>query len=152
MGYKPADGDGDAQGPLENTDVFVGRMNGYVMFYAAMLQVDMPGQGSDGMISHAWAWMARMLNHLPVKRLHISALEVFLKVAGFRLNQVYRRQFQKLLATVTNEYIPKMQSLNDADARAATTRLASYIQAQEFFNSPEGRDMPEQDESSITAC
>jgi uncharacterized MAPEG superfamily protein len=53
---------------------------GYVMFYAAMLQVDMPGQGSDGMISHAWVWMARMLNHLPVKRLHISALEVFLKV------------------------------------------------------------------------
>ena len=117
------------------------------MFYAAMLQVDMPGQ-SRGLLSHAWIWLARMLNHLPIKRLHISALEVFLKVAGFRLHQCYRRQFEKLLVAVNTEYIPKMQQLNDADARAATTRLATYIQSQEFLKPPEGREMPEDDESS----
>ena len=128
------------------------RTQGYVLFFSAMLQVDVASLGARGMLGFAWTWLARHLNHLPVNRLDISALECFLKVAGYRLHQAYGGQFVKVLHTIVNEYVPRMQQQNDADARAATTRLLSYIHQQEFRQPPEGRVMPDDDESSHVAC
>jgi nucleoporin GLE1 len=117
-----------------------------------LLQVDVASLGPRGMLGYAWTWLARHLNHLPVNRLNISTLECFLKVAGYRLHQAYGPQFIKVLAAISTQYVPKMQQVNDADARAATTRLMSYINQQEFRQPPEGRIMPDDDESSYVAC
>jgi len=73
-------------------------------------------------------------------------------VAGYRLHQPYGPQFIKVLAAIAQQYVPRMQQVNDADARAATTRLVSYINQQEFRQPPEGRVMPDHDESSHVAC
>ena len=56
------------------------RTQGYMLFFAAMLQVDVASLGPRGMLGYAWTWLARHLNHLPVNRLNISTLECFLKV------------------------------------------------------------------------
>jgi len=39
----------------------------------------------------------RLLNHLPANRLTATALDAFLKMAGFRMAAAYGRQFVKLL-------------------------------------------------------
>jgi hypothetical protein len=39
----------------------------------------------------------RLLNQLPANRLTATALDAFLKVAGFRMAAAYGRQFLKLL-------------------------------------------------------
>ena len=58
----------------------------------------------------------------------------------------------KLLQVIYSEYVPKMMANQDSDARAATTRLVTYIQTQKFLEAPEGRDMAETDESSVNTA
>lgn len=39
----------------------------------------------------------RLLNHLPANRVTATALDAFLRAAGFRMAAAYGRQFEKLL-------------------------------------------------------
>ncbi len=92
--------------------------------------------------------MRRLLNHLPATRLSATALEAFLKAAGFRLAAAYGRQFQKLLALVEGAYLGDLERQGDPDARAVHSRLRTYIRLRQFATEPEGRRMPVSDISA----
>lgn len=47
----------------ESTDEYMGRMQGYVMLYAAITQSDNPANPHG--LEHAWKYLARLLNALP---------------------------------------------------------------------------------------
>lgn len=126
-------------GALEGTDPFITRTGGYMLFFGALLQVD--GAPPEA-LERAWAWLARALNRLPATRLTASSLLNFLKMAGFRLHREYGRQFFKLLLFVNDEFLRRLEAAGDPDARAAHTRIRTYLQDREFQEEPEGRRMP----------
>lgn len=147
-GYRVTQDEDNPGAPAEkeSTDEFIGRMQGYVMLYAALTQSDNPGNPHG--VPNAWAYLARLLNALPANRATAAALDAFLKVAGFRLAATYRGQFAKLLGVVEREFLPALSSCADPDARAVYTRLQTYLCTRQFLRPPEGRNMPRHDASS----
>ncbi|KAL2635438.1 hypothetical protein R1flu_006917 [Riccia fluitans] len=143
LGYK------EENGKLESTDDYVARMNAYITFYAALTQTELQGVGVNPHgISEAWAWCARLLNRIPANRTSASALESFLKTAGFRLYKTYPEPFRKLMNVIISDYLLSLKNNDDVDARAVVNRLETYLQTSQFVNSPEGRVMPVRDISS----
>ena len=130
----------------ESTDEYMGRMQGYVMLYAAMTQSDNPANPHG--LQHAWEYLSRLLNALPANRLTAAALDAFLKVAGYKMAAVYKGQFIKLLHAVNGFFLAELAQTNDPDARAVATRLQLYLSTQAFAKPPEGRNMPQFDASS----
>eukprot|EP00899_Mesostigma_viride_P008839 jgi/Mesvir1/17957/Mv13003-RA.1 len=173
IGMKKKKVDGVDSDVLESTDDYVGRMQGYVCLYAAILQVDAAGGAMGGAgprggfmqpqplaggapvpgfcLAHAWAWLARLLNHLPPNRQVGAALHEFLKVAGYRVGKAYGQQAGKLMRVVGGEFLPALKGVaatKDADARAVCTRLEAYLSERAYLQEPEGRTLPEMDLSS----
>ena len=142
MKYKIDDDDGSK----ETTDDYIARMQGYVMLYAAMVQSDNPSNPHG--LNHGWEYVSRVLNYLPANRLTATALDAFLKVAGFKMAAVYRGQFIKLLQCVQRDYLGDLAQTNDPDVRAVATRLSTYLSTRQFMKPPEGRNMPAYDASS----
>jgi nucleoporin GLE1 len=77
-----------------------------------------------------------------------TALEAFLKTAGFRLHVVYRRQFVKLLTYIGATFLGDLQRQGDPDARAVFSRLRTYLLHRQFLSEPEGCRMPFSDISA----
>ena len=92
--------------------------------------------------------MRRLLNHLPATRTTATALEAFLKAAGFQMNRVYGRQFRKLLAHIDAVFLPELEKQSDPEARPVYSRLRTYMHGGEFQREPELRHMPVSDESA----
>ncbi|CAI5500120.1 unnamed protein product [Closterium sp. Naga37s-1] len=149
LGYREEEGEG-GQKKMESTDAFIERMTGYIILMAAICQtLPPPGTAVHPFgLSHAWQWCARLLNHLPANRASATALEVFLKIAGYRMHLTYRSQFLKLLDVVGNEYRGKLQALNDADVAPVVNRIETYVGVQRYLRPPEGLEMPLHDKSS----
>ncbi|GAQ88946.1 hypothetical protein KFL_004720050 [Klebsormidium nitens] len=142
VGYREEDGQ------LESTDAYIGRMTGIMVFYAAITQTDPPrGQPVHG-LDQAWAWLARLLNGLPPNRGSGSALESMIKVAGFRLNQTYPKQFRKILDVIMTALLPALQKTGDADTAPVINRVETYVGTRSYEKPPEGRNMPVTDESA----
>jgi GLE1-like protein len=59
----------------------------------------------------------RLLNHLPATRLTATALEAFLRVAGFALWRAYRGQFVKLLHLVDQSFLAALQQVYTSVSR-----------------------------------
>ncbi|GAB4823632.1 hypothetical protein N2152v2_010678 [Parachlorella kessleri] len=146
MGYKFVTDEDTGQVTKESTDDFVGRMQGYVLLLAAVTQSDNPANPHG--LAQAWAYIARLLNALPANRITATALDAFLKVAGYRLHGTYRGQFMKLLRYIDSEFLGHLSKQNDPDARAVFTRIQTYLKTGRFMRPPEGRDMPQSDASS----
>ena len=149
MGYVKAEEQGDAplETPkLENTDTFCLRLRGSA-FYASYAQAD-HARHPHGLPA-AWAW-SRLLNKVPPNRFSATALEAFLKHAGFAMHAAYGRQFGKLLDAVDREFLPSLEAKDDADARPVVSRTRTYLNERGFLNPPEGREMPVTDTSSTT--
>ncbi|CAI5995349.1 unnamed protein product [Closterium sp. NIES-65] len=149
LGYREEEGEGGKK-KMESTDAFIERMTGYITLMAAICQtLPPPGTAVHPFgLSHAWQWCARLLNHLPANRASATALEVFLKIAGYRMHLTYRSQFLKLLNVVGNEYRGKLQALNDADVAPVVNRIETYVGVQRYLRPPEGLEMPLHDKSS----
>eukprot|EP00884_Botryococcus_braunii_P002466 jgi/Botrbrau1/1221/Bobra.0163s0028.2 len=151
MGYKnKAEDTGDdsvskREPEWESTDEYLGRMKGYVLFYAAILQSDTYPEGPGT----AWTFLARLLNHLPGNRIVATALDAFLKVAGYKLHLTYRGQFLKLVQYVGENTLSDLDRHGDHEARAVHARLETYLQNRAFEVQPEGRTLPESDLSSL---
>ena len=151
MGYVKAEEQGDAppETPkLENTDTFCLRLRGFMLFYASYAQAD-HARHPHGLPA-AWAWLSRLLNKVPPNRFSATALEAFLKHAGFAMHAAYGRQFGKLLDVVDREFLPSLEAKDDADARPVVSRTRTYLNERGFLNPPEGREMPVTDTSSTT--
>jgi len=133
---------------VENEEEYVGRLQGYIRLYAAILQNDSPA--GDFGLSEAWSYVALLLNGIPSSRYSASALDAFLSIAGFRMYTRFRRQFEKLLAYVSVYFLGDLRDSKDPDANAVAARLESYIQSKVYLQPPEGRAMPMRDESSYS--
>ena len=94
------------------------------------------------------AVLCRLLNHLPATRMTATALEAFLKAAGFQMNCVYRSQFKKLLSYVDSVFMPDLEKQGDPEARPVYSRLRTYMHGGQFQKEPELRRMPVSDEST----
>jgi len=149
MQYKITEEEGEqGRGPTtftESTDEYVARMQGYVMLYAAITQIDNPYNVHG--LSHAWAYLARLLNALPPNRLTAAALDAFLQVAGYKMAGVYKSQFVKLLEVVEKDFLRELVEQKDSDATAVGTRLQMFLRARQYLKPPDGRNMPEQERS-----
>ena len=139
MGYVKAEEQGDAppETPkLENTDTFCLRLRGFMLFYASYAQAD-HARHPHGLPA-AWAWLSRLLNKVPPNRFSATALEAFLKHAGFAMHAAYGRQFGKLLDAVDREFLPSLEAKDDADARPVARRTRTYLNERGFLNPPRG--------------
>jgi len=130
----------------ESTDEFISRCQGYLLFYAAMTQSDVPANPLG--LGSAWAYLAKTINALPATRLTAVAVESFVKVAGFKLAAVYKGQFLKLLQVLDSSFLGELSNSGDADARAVYTRIQTYLKMSGWTKQPEGRQMPQRDASS----
>ena len=152
MGYVDAEDQGERREgdppKLETTDAFGQRLRGFMLFYAAFTQVD-HAKHPHG-LPHAWAWCSRLLNKVPPNRFSATALEAFLKHAGFAMHAAYGRQFGKMLDVVHARFLPELRRKDDPDARPVVNRAATYLNERAFLKSPEGREMPVTDTSSST--
>lgn len=150
--YYKALGYNEEGGKLESTDDYAARMNAYVTLYAAITQADIDGGANPHGLKEGWAWCARLLNTFPADRLTASALEAFLKVAGFKLCRVYKRSFMKMLHAISTEFVGSLRQQNDPDSRAVVSRLETYIGTEQFLQTPDGLHMPKSDLSSTLKC
>jgi nucleoporin GLE1 len=91
----------------------------------------------------------RLLNHLPANRIVATALDAFIKVAGYKLNLTFRGQFIKLMQYVGVNTLGDMDRQGDHEATAVHARLESYLLSKAFEVAPEGRTLPESDLSSL---
>ncbi|WIA43505.1 hypothetical protein OEZ86_009967 [Tetradesmus obliquus] len=149
-GYKEIEDPKTGAQRRENADEFVSRMTAMVLLYGAIVQTATPGNPAG--LEHGWAWLARCLNALPPTRPSATALMSFLAHAGFRMAAVYGRQFHKVLAHISQHYLPALEAKasKDADLRAVGTRLMTYISTKQYTKEPEGRTLKKVDESSYT--
>ena len=133
---------------LENTDFMCLRLRGFMLFYASYTTAE-HGKHPHG-LPYAWAWVSRLLNKIPPNRFSATALEAFLKHAGYSMNNAYGKQFHKLLQLIQTEFIPKLIEKDDPDTRPVVNRTVTFLNERTFLKSPEGRDMPLTDTSSST--
>ncbi len=106
-----------------------------------MLQTgqDRGGGRAPADLAHAWRWLARMGNMKP-RRITAALLFTFLEVAGFRLNQVYGRQFAKYVRFLRADLLARLPA---GTTHAAKGRLEMWADTYEKANGripePEGR-------------
>ncbi|KAG2495219.1 hypothetical protein HYH03_006825 [Edaphochlamys debaryana] len=131
---------------FESPDAFARRLEGLMLLYGALMQVDDPNPHG---VAHAWSWLARCLNQLPPDRFTAKAVVAVLRVAGYSLFLRYRGQFVKLLACMQREFVPQLRKAEGDDIGALATLLDSYVIDGLFRKAPEGRDMPRFDMSSL---
>ena len=129
LGYKVS-----ADGNVEQQDKFLRRVSGFTRLYAALIISSPPplSGGSGGMahphgIEHGWSWLGRMVNIEPRPDITATVLHEFISVAGHSLSRTYRRQFVKLLQTVSSEYLPRIVAVTPSGASGPVTRLESLL-------------------------
>lgn len=138
----------DTTSKVENEEEYVNRLQGYVRVYAALLQTDTAPDLSHAAIGQAWTYLAWLLNDIPACRYSASALDAFLSVAGFRLFQAFKKQFEKLMGYISTYFLRDLSEVQDPDASAVATRLESYVNMRQYTQVPKGRNMPLRDASS----
>ena len=136
---------GERRAARESTDSYCLRLRGVALFHAAYCQAE-HAKHPHG-LAHAWRWVSRLLNKVPANRFSATALEAFLKHAGFAMYAAYGRQFGKTLDVVQDRFLPELERGGDADAKPVLNRMRTYLNERSFLVPPEGRDMPLTDTS-----
>jgi|EP00982_Pelagococcus_subviridis_P003056 nucleoporin GLE1 len=87
-----------------------------------------------------------------MERPSATALESFLKHAGYRMYATYGSQFGKILDVVDQSFLPELEakSGDDPDVRPVASRTRTYLNERTFLKPPEGREMPNTDTSQNT--
>jgi hypothetical protein len=156
MGYEKS-----AEGLWEEEDAYFERQQGYVALLAAVLQHHSSAPQLHN-LSHAWRWLARVLNQEP-RTATAAVLYAFLSTAAFALQRVYgAAQVRKLLQYVRTEMVTRMErgaAVKTAARKASVARLVLWLDKSldELRRTggllePEGRTMPqtqEQDTSQL---
>ena len=62
-------------------------------------------------ISKVRLFAGRLLNGLPVNRTTATALHAFLQTAGFRMHNVFKGQFVKLLQCIYDDFRQKLDQV-----------------------------------------
>ena len=124
---------------------------GFFMLYGALVQAHVVPDNPHG-AGFGWLYLARILNGVPVSVASSTAIESFLRIAGYGLYCSFRRQFEKLMQCVASEVLPKMRSFDDKEHAAVISRLEQYISEKRYTTPPDGSDMPDRDSSQEIRC
>ncbi|XP_010248703.1 PREDICTED: protein GLE1 [Nelumbo nucifera] len=132
IGYQEEDGG------LESTERYVERVESYLKLYAALVQTEADGVQNMHGLKEGWAWLARFLNALPANRYTATALEAFLKMAGFALFRKYKSQFMKILNIISRNFVDALEAQRDPKLNHVITLIKSYLGKKTFLQEPEG--------------
>ncbi|KAF7241075.1 Nucleoporin GLE1 [Varanus komodoensis] len=126
LGYQVKDG------KVEPQDNFLKRMSGMIRLYAAILQLQWPYRDKQGThphgLSHAWRWLAQMLNMEPLADVTATILFDFLEVCGNALMKQYQVQFWKIILLIKEEYFPRIEAITSAGEMGALIRLKQFLE------------------------
>uniref|UniRef100_A0A8D0HCA2 mRNA export factor GLE1 n=1 Tax=Sphenodon punctatus TaxID=8508 RepID=A0A8D0HCA2_SPHPU len=99
---------------VEPQDNFLKRMSGMIRLYAAVIQLQWPSGNKQGAhphgLSHAWRWLAQMLNMEPLADVTATLLFDFLEVCGNAMMKQYQMQFWKMMLLIREEYLPRYET------------------------------------------
>lgn len=132
IGYREEDGE------LEKTENYLNRMQAYMKLYGALVQTEIQGVKNLHGIEEGWRWLARFLNALPANRYTVVALEAFLTMAGFALHGKYKSQFQKILNSMSRDFLVKLKGKGDGQEN---TLILWNLESRKFLQEPEGRSL-----------
>ena len=111
---------------MEPQDKFLKRISGLMYLYAALLVSTPPrGPPHPHCLEHGWAWLTRVMNLEPRPDITATLIHDFLYVAGFALMQSYGKQFQKLLKTLLEDFLPKIRAARGAGG--PVSRLEGFL-------------------------
>lgn len=88
MGYVILEDEADpTKRMFETVDTYMGRLEGLMMMYGAVVQVDEARNphGHDA----GWRYLSRFVNALPADRATAKALSAFLRMAGYGMHLRY---------------------------------------------------------------
>lgn len=135
QGYRTTNGE------LEGQDTFLKRMVGFMRLYAATL-VAAPKQSHKGVsrqsMAIAWKWLASIMNLQPRVDVTAAMIHTFLETVGYKMQTVFGKQFDKLIAFLSSEYMVKIKSI---DTEGPVRRLELLLQdfsKDGSFPEPEG--------------
>lgn len=147
--YYKALGFQEDNGKIENVKDYLKRLESYMRLYGALVQTEPPGFQNAHGLKEGWAWLARFLNTLPANVYTAVALNAFLQMAGFALFRRYRRQFQKILNVISEDYLGALKARGDSELKPIIAEIQSYIEDKKFLKEPEGRVMQDSLLSSV---
>lgn len=135
MGYKVND-----DGNVEDDEYFYKRMSGILHMYFTLL-VSFDFSNGYG-VQIAWNWFADILNMKPRQNITAHMCTIFFKCCGFKMQQIYRKQFDKLMRVFINDFLPKIKAVpNQSEAFLGRLDLIlnEYRQNSQF---PEWQNKP----------
>ncbi|XP_074597544.1 gle1 RNA export mediator [Brevipalpus obovatus] len=105
---------------LESEESYLNRMRAIIMLFSASIQ--MPSQSSSGFLglSHAWSWLALLLNDDPQPLITPAVLQGFLQMASYRMLEAYGRQFFKLIKFIEAKFVPKIRDVTGREMKRQT--------------------------------
>ncbi|CAA7033835.1 unnamed protein product [Microthlaspi erraticum] len=118
------------------------RIDSVMRLYGALVQTDV-GENIHG-IDHGWAWLARFLNKTqPHNKATATALNAFLRSAGFGLHRRYRCQFLKLMSVVREHFLAKLIAEKDdcSGLQTIVSDITAYLDDRMYLEEPQGRSM-----------
>lgn len=114
-------------------------MSGFIRLYAAVT-ITQPlssspfsSSGAGGSNQHphgidqAWIWLSTITNIQPRPDVTATVIGDFLSVAGYTLRRTYGRQFDKLVRTITDEYIRQAVEVIEGDGGGPVARLEALL-------------------------
>ncbi|KAL5718021.1 hypothetical protein ACHQM5_010966 [Ranunculus cassubicifolius] len=136
LGYRE-----EEDGKIESTEQYLGRLESYMKLYGALIQTEIEGVNNLHGIEHGWAWLARLLNHLPANIYTAVAVEAFLKMAGYKLFRKYKSEFRKLLNIISKQFVSSLETRKDPKLNPVVLKIKTYINKNQYLKEPEGLEM-----------
>ncbi|KAI4345292.1 hypothetical protein L6164_012428 [Bauhinia variegata] len=135
IGYRENDG------KIEDTEVYLTRLESYMKLYGALVQTEIPGVENIHGLKEGWAWLARLLNALPPNIYTAVSLNAFLQMAGFALFRRYKSQFQKVLNIISDNFLVALKRRKEPALTRIIAEMQSYLEDKKFLQEPEGRSL-----------
>lgn len=120
------------QSGVEQQDSFLKRMSGMMRLYAAIIQLRWPYGNKQGFHPHGlnngWRWLAQMLNLEPVVDISATLIVDFLEVCGNALIREYQTQFWKMILSIEECYLPRIEAVSSPEHMGSVMRLKHFLQ------------------------
>eukprot|EP00095_Tigriopus_kingsejongensis_P010274 snap_masked-scaffold494_size155699-processed-gene-0.13 protein:Tk10274 transcript:snap_masked-scaffold494_size155699-processed-gene-0.13-mRNA-1 annotation:"nucleoporin gle1" len=122
----------EADGAMEQQDLYVKRMAGVTRLYAAITVTHLP-KAQLGQVHHphglgqTWCWIVSELNLSPVNDLTATMLQVVLEVTTCKLSEMYGKLFQKLILTIARQYVPLIKKATLEGSGGPVDRLETTL-------------------------
>ncbi|KAG0362212.1 hypothetical protein BG005_006351 [Podila minutissima] len=108
--------------------------------YCAIMQTEPTVGRNIYPITHAWTWMARVLN-MPPRAITPALISSFVDVCGHVYLSTYRNQAMKIFRLTMTDFVPMVPKEGVAGATRLKTQLEDFMKSGHIPKA-EGRDIP----------